>query len=163
MAYPMLAILLDEAGKAGTAENTIRTALVSGIVSILVTLLATALGYRTKVDEGLRDKRLELYRELWQKTALLPMWPRGTGVTYQQLKKFSEELRSWYFDEGGIFLSRKARKSYGKLQQTIEEVLTSAEGPVHDPDYDRVRSKCSDLRSQLTKDLSSRRTAHSWF
>jgi hypothetical protein len=153
------AIWLAETG------NVVVSAIVGGVASVVVAVIASVLNYRTKVDEGLRDTRLTLYKVLWKKTELLPKWPRRTDVTYEQLRGFSEELRKWYFDEGGIFLSRKARSAYGGLQDVIGAVLapTEAKGPITDPDYDRVRSHCSDLRSQLTDDLLSRRGARHWF
>jgi hypothetical protein len=157
----MLAILADKSGDAITA------ALVGGVVSIVVSFAASAFTYRTKVDETLRDKRLTLYKALWQKTGLLPKWPRRADLTYEQLQEFSQELRNWYFDEGGIFLSEKARNTYGKLQDTIGAVLSPApKGIVRQrdkDDYEIVRAKCSDLRSQLARDLLSRRGARSWF
>jgi hypothetical protein len=139
-------------------------AVVGAVVSFVVAILSNALSYRAKVDEGLRDTRLALYRVLWKKTELLPKWPRRTDVTYEKLCDLSEELRNWYFGDGGIFLSRAARKSYGKLQDTIGGILTQqSKGEITDPDYDKVRLRCSDLRSQLTDDLLSRRGARRWF
>ncbi len=139
-------------------------AVVGGVVSLAVTVIGNALGYRAKVDEGLRATRLALYRVLWKKTELLPKWPRRTDVTYEKLHDLSEELRDWYFGDGGIFLSRAARKSYGKLQDTIGKVLEPApKGKIEGPDYDKVRLGCSDLRSELTGDLLSRRGARRWF
>jgi hypothetical protein len=160
--HTMLALLADKTGDAVTA------AIVGGLVSIVVSFAASAFTYRTKVDEGLREKRLTLYKDLWQKTGLLPKWPRRTDLTYEQLHEFSEHLRKWYFDEGGIFLSEKSRDIYGKLQDTIGAVLSPApKGLVsqrHEKDeYEIVRGKCSDLRSQLARDLLSRRGARSWF
>ena len=135
--------------------------MVSGVVAIIVSVLASILSYRTKVDEGLRDKRLMLYKVLWKKTELLPKWPRRTDVTYEKLREFSEELQKWYFDEGGIFLSRQARKSYGKLQEGIGEILSlQPKGALSDPAYDEIRSRCGNLRLRLTDDLSSRTGAH---
>src|ERR1700674_417918 len=139
-------------------------AIVGAVVSFVVAILSNALSYRAKVDEGLRDTRLALYRVLWKKTELLPKWPRRTDVTYENLRDLSEELRDWYFGDGGIFLSRTARKSYGKLQDTIDGILTQpAKGEITDPDYDKVRFRLSKLRSQLTDDLLSRRGARRWF
>ncbi len=144
--------------------NVVVSAIVGGVASVVVAVIASVLNYRTKVDEGLRDTRLTLYKALWKKTELLPKWPRRTDVTYEHLRVFSEDLRKWYFDEGGIFLSRNARSAYGGLQDVIGAVLApEAKGPIADPDYDRVRSRCSDLRSQLTDDLLSRRGARRWF
>lgn len=139
-------------------------AAVGAVVSLVVTSISNALSYRAKVDEGLRDTRLALYRALWKKTELLPKWPRRTDVNYENLHKLSEELRDWYFGDGGIFLSRAARRAYGKLQDTIGEILAGRpKGEITDHDYEETRLRCSDLRTQLTEDLLSRRGARRWF
>jgi len=144
-------------------RDAITAGVVGGVVSIVVSFLASVLAYRNKVDEGLRDKRLALYKGIWQKTGLLPKWPRHTDLTYAELLEFCQELKKWYFEEGGIFLSRKAREAYGKLPDAIGEALKpNAHGVLSEADYEQVRSKCSDLRSQLTGDLLSRRGAHPW-
>jgi hypothetical protein len=139
-------------------------AVVGGVVSLVVSILGSALSYRAKVDEGLRDTRLALYRVLWKQTELLPKWPRRTDVTYEKLRDLSEKFRDWYFGDGGIFLSGAARNSYERLQDTIGGILKlHADGTVTDSDYDEVRLRCSDLRSRLTDDLLSRRGARRWF
>src|SRR4051794_8281989 len=135
-------------------------ALIGAVVAFIGALYSNALERRTKIDESLRDKRIDLYQKLWAKTKLLPKWPRSSDVTYEQLFGLSEELRDWYFDEGGIYLSAKARAVYGDLQDAIGAVLQGHKsGPVSDLDYASVRAKCSALRTELTTDLLSRRRA----
>lgn len=70
-------------------------------------LLQTSL----KIDLDLRKRRLDVYQEIWQKTEILPKWPRAESVTYDNLHKFSESLRQWYFNKGGIFLSRSTHSN----------------------------------------------------
>lgn len=119
-------------------------------------LLATA----TTIDSDLRAHRIEVYCELWKKTGLLPQWPRNPQLTYPQLRQFSTDLRDWYFERGGMYLSRNAREAYGKVQEALGSVLAANKGgTVSDPDYDSVRTQCSKLRSELTNDLLSRREA----
>jgi len=119
-------------------------------------LLATA----TTVDSDLRTHRIEVYSELWKKTGLLPQWPRNQQLSYPQLRQFTIDLRDWYFERGGMYLSRGAREAYGKVQEALGAVLAeSKDGTVSAPDYDAVRAQCSSLRSELTEDLLSRREA----
>jgi hypothetical protein len=120
------------------------------------TLLATA----TTIDSDLRAHRIEVYSELWKKTGLLPQGPRNQQLTYAQLRQFTTDLRDWYFDRGGMYLSRRAREAYGNVWEAPGAVLVeSKDGSVSGPDHDAVRTKCSDLRSELTNDLLSRREA----
>ncbi len=83
-------------------------------------LLATA----TTIDSDLRAHRIEVYCELWKKTGLLPQWPRNQQLTYAELRQFTTDLRDWYFERGGMYLSRSAREAYGKVQEALNSVLT---------------------------------------
>lgn len=117
-----------------------------------------------QVDVDLRLRRIAVYEPLWKLTALLPRWPRNHDVTYEELLGFSEALRKWYFDGGGMYLSRTTHANgYYPLQQALEKVLSqhkagklSHESP---DDYAAIRDRCSTLRSHLAADIASRRDA----
>ena len=100
--------------------STIQTIFISSFVGALVSYLGawikSALEMRSKIDEALLHKRTELYKVLWDKTKILPKWPREDNVTYEKLICFSTELRKWYFDGGGLYLSRSAQRAYAKVQ-----------------------------------------------
>jgi len=114
-----------------------------------------------EIDIDLRTKRIGVYEELWKATAILPKWPKATDVTYERLLQFSETLRTWYFQKGGIYLSRSTHtNAYGPLQDALAEVLrTRKSGPVSDEDYETIRIRCSALRRALADDIESRREA----
>lgn len=171
--------------------ETILTAVLAGVggSALVVGALAAWLGSVWKdrigraeeaaaaIDVDLREKRLKVYPDLWKHTALLPKWPRDETVRYEDLDKLVGKLRRWYFDEGGMFLSRTAqRDGYAKLQDELADILRSGKkgllpgpraGAVVDPDgkpwpddpYERVRQRCSQLRSLMTDDIASRREA----
>jgi hypothetical protein len=111
------------------------------------------------IDVDLRKRRIDAYQELWKSTALLPKWPKADGVTYERLLQFSEELRSWYFDKGGIYLSRSTHDdAYGPLQDALAELLgANKSGPISNEHYEVVRRLCSRLRGALAGDIESRR------
>jgi hypothetical protein len=111
------------------------------------------------IDVDLRNRRIAVYAELWKSTAILPMWPRATGVTYEQLTRFSESLRTWYFQTGGMYLSRSTHdKAYSPLQQALKELLQPHPvGVISDEHYETIRKRCSALRTALAGDLESRR------
>jgi hypothetical protein len=115
-----------------------------------------------QVDVDLRLRRIEVYKPLWELTALLPRWPRDSDVTYERLLEFTEALRDWYFAGGGMYLSRTTHKNgYYPLQQELERVLAQKKtGKLsHDSpdDYGAIRDCCSTLRSNLAADIASRR------
>ena len=122
---------------------------------------------RTKIDEGLRAKRAEVYGELWKLTGILPQYPRDEKLTYGKLAVQSEALREWYFQKsGGIYLSRESQKIYMAFQKTINDLLASPEANldrrVSPVDYERARAAGSTLRSSLTDDLHSRSESRSF-
>lgn len=115
-----------------------------------------------QVDIDLRLRRIEVYLPLWELTALLPRWPRDLHVTYEDLFKFTEDLRKWYFSGGGMYLSRTThQKGYYPLQQELQRVLsrrnTGEHSQLSHDDYDSVRDCCSSLRTHLAEDIASRR------
>jgi hypothetical protein len=149
-------------------STIILSALIGSIVSYIGSVLKNFIDVRAKVDESLRAKRTPVYEDLWKKTALLPKWSRREDVTYEHLDQFSSELRDWYFNQGGVFLSKRASKAYGNLQDTIHYVLCKGKKGIllkdnSNDDYEKVRVMCSKLRTELTNDLLSRRGAPSFF
>jgi hypothetical protein len=149
---------LDFAGALATATIGI----VSGFTGAV---LKGALDRRTKLDDELMRERRSAYQVLWAKTQVLPKWPRATSVSRSRLHAFSEELRDWYFVTGGMYLSETSRARYGDVQEAIEAVISAAGSdavPIADSDYDRIQQACSALRTELTRDLLSRRQTSAW-
>ncbi len=109
----------------------------------------------SNVDLELRRARATPYQGLWALTKRLPLWPRDATVTCAEMLTFSGELRDWYFGGGGMWLSRQSRKAYEDLQTRLQGFQGRA-GLLDD--YEGVRLLCSRLRSELTADLSSRRS-----
>ena len=138
-------------------------ALVGAAVATLGAVIQSFLSAREKIDESLREERIKQYRLLWEKSGLIPLWPRADNVTYARLAKLTAEFRDWYFRGGGIFLSAKARDAYGKAQEAMDAVLAAhrqdRDLPLSTPDYDGVQERLSALRTELTRDLLSRKRA----
>lgn len=51
------------------------------------------LALTSQIDLNLREKRLDVYKDLWKMTGVLPLWPQATGVTYGKLREFSVSLQ----------------------------------------------------------------------
>jgi hypothetical protein len=133
-------------------------AIVGGAAGALGAVLRDLLASRMKTDEKLRDLRTPVYKELWKLTDALPKWPRAK-LTYRDLHDFSAELKTWYFEKGGIYLSRRSHKRYTAVQDALLKALTGVKESDAIPDdvYEAVRKKCSALRTEMTEDLLSRR------
>jgi hypothetical protein len=115
------------------------------------------IGAKIKIDEGLRAKREADYLKLWTLTGLVPKYPRADDVTYAKLDKLSRDMRDWYFEGGGLYLSRQARKGYGNLQDALQPMIrNAADEVILTENYDALQRLCSRLRTELTSDLLSR-------
>jgi hypothetical protein len=151
----------------GTLLFALVTTIVSAIVAYLTARYQSAIAAQTKLDETLRDARLQVYAPLWKMSGLLPRWPRAKTVTYKNLKDLSEQMQTWYFNTGGIYLSKTARKAYGDVQEAITKALENhlktneddepTEKVIVTGDYTIIMDKFHILRDRLTEDLSSRR------
>ena len=111
------------------------------------------------VDLDLRNRRWETYPSIWLKTNLLTMYPVNEKATYKDLIELRDSLQKWYYEEGGILLSRSAMDDgYIPLQKAIAEVLDlNPTGNMSKQHYEHVRPKCSQFRSLLSTDIGSRR------
>lgn len=123
-----------------------------------------SLAFFGAVDTELRSMRIQSYSALWQQTRVLPKWPKDPSVDYPSLTELSAGLRGWYFGgngavPGGMLLTVDAMNAYKALQAKIAEVVSAhAMDQVLEPgDYEAVRVCASALRTELTKDLLSRR------
>lgn len=113
-----------------------------------------------EIDTDLREKRHDVYRELWTMTKIVPKYPAPNRLEFAALSDFSYTLRDWYFETGGIYMSEAARDRYFEVQEVIQSVQSEKRSPVLEPaQYDRVREACSKLRTELARDLQSRRPA----
>jgi hypothetical protein len=144
------------------------SALVGGFVSAIVNFAQNRMNVSAKIDEAVRADRAKYYQLLWQLMGVFPLWPRPNKVTYEELNVFSEAMRDWYFSGGGMYLSKEAREAYEEMQgKTIAVILKSipeAEWHKALPDgenqhYQQIQKKLSALRTHMTNDLLSRRSA----
>lgn len=116
------------------------------------------------VDTELRALRIKSYSELWRRTRGLPRWPADKSYTHARLQDYSEKLRDWYFGDnaeapGGMLLTEDAALAYRALQSSIAEKLLNKDPAVKlsPDDYEAIRALSSALRTELTRDLLSRR------
>jgi hypothetical protein len=128
---------------------------VSGLVSAAAN---TWLANRSKVSEELREQRLKAYPNVWKRTAKFSRWPRN-DVTNAELAEFERDLRTWYYDVGGLYMSENARIHYGHMQELVSAYREGREPARHvTPEaYKDLMESCSAFRTSLTEDLESRR------
>jgi hypothetical protein len=147
--------------------------LVSALLAFSLGSLGTYLTTQWKVraelegeyDQSLRDARIRVYQKLWASLQPLAKYARPGPVTHQAIHQLSAELRTWYFEKGGLYFSDKARDAYFTLQHALAEVQSHRPATVaiqtelDDATFEKLRQQGSALRSAMAADVGTRRTA----
>lgn len=109
------------------AFSSLLAGFVSGALTAIVTYLATRaktrLDLNVEYDRDLRKSRLEAYRDLWAKLEPLARYTPERPITYRIVEESSHRMREWYFNVGGIYLSRESRRPYFKLKDAMQRII----------------------------------------
>jgi hypothetical protein len=152
---------------ADVSVSAIVTGLVSGVISAVLTYFTTRSKIRLELtveyDTHLHNKRLDLYTKLWPETKDLARYGSARPLTYKTVSQTAESMRNWYFDEGGIYLSKRSRKPYFALKKKMQRLIDDPKFAAR-PD-DEIQEKCRDsiydaatrLRTSLADDIRTRK------
>jgi hypothetical protein len=142
---------------------------VIGLAGIVLTGLLTAIATTAKVrrelesdyDLALRNERLAAYRELWKRLQPLAKYFRPEAITYRRLKQLGADLRAWYFETGGIYLTPESRDAYFELMDGLRDAVAARaeelDREVGTAEFERLRDQGSALRTALVGDARTRR------
>jgi len=143
------------------------TGLISGAITAVVTYFATfakaRLDLTIEYDKELRQSRLSAYKELWKLLKPLARYSPETPITYQIVKDTSASMRDWYFDSGGIYLSRESRGPYFDLKKAMQVIIDNRhlQEDTHKSLEDHVVAPLHEwgraLRESLSNDIGTRR------
>jgi hypothetical protein len=143
------------------------TGLISGAITAVVTYFATfaraRLDLTIEYDKELRQKRLEAYRDLWKRLKAMARYSPERPLTHQIVKDTSESMRDWYFDLGGIYLSRDSRGPYFALKQAMQDIIDRQElqqekdKPLDARWIKPLHERGTVLREALSNDIGTRR------
>lgn len=147
----------DNAGSMASAAD-----ILSGAIGLVVgaggATVKYALAQRARVHEDLWGRRLDPYREVWALTSQFSRWPRQSP-TLGDVQDLHERFRRWYYGDGGILMSARARRRYEFVQKGFAALCGRGAAPekVKPGDYDGMMEIMSRFRTALTDDLESRR------
>jgi hypothetical protein len=150
-----------------TLTDTIIPGLFGLISGALLAYLGAVLKFRKDLeaayDKDLREKRIEVYKELWSQLQLLARFDQPEPLTPRNLEKLSVAMRVWYFETGGLYLSEEARVTYFDLKRSIKDLLDSNrygnKEVLSDEDSEAMSKKASLLRARLTRDVGTRKSS----
>jgi hypothetical protein len=134
------------------------TAFVSAVLAGAGTYLAARRDLQLKFDASLRDLRIAAYKDLWRALEPLAKYGRRDLLLKDQAQTLLSVLKTWYFETGGLVLSRDARRDYFALLDGLEAVMAPAENTLGAADDEYLRVLGSRLRTALTRDVGTRRT-----
>lgn len=134
------------------------TALVSAVLAGVGTYFAARHDLQLKFDASLRDLRIKAYRDLWRALEDLAKYGRREALSKDQAQTLLHELKTWYFETGGLVLSRDARQDYFALLDGLQVVIGLTENTLSAADDEFLRVLGSRLRTAMTRDVGTRRT-----
>lgn len=134
------------------------TAVVTAVLAVVGTYFTTRRNLEASFDTSLRDLRLEAYKALWQALQPLAKYDRPQALTRDQVRELATILRTWYFETGGLFLSRRTRQDYFALLDGLETATAVEKKRLRDGDDEFLRVLGSRLRTGMTADVGTRRS-----
>jgi len=149
--------------------SSLITGFASGIISSVLTYFSTRskirLDMRVEYDKTLHNKRLELYKELWPITKPLGRFVPHFSLTYNIVRKAVTDMHEWYFNEGGIYLSKNSRKPYFHLKEQMLRVIdnerleATPDARIEDKEAcNAILNAATSLRTSLADDIRTRRS-----
>jgi hypothetical protein len=135
------------------------SALIGALTGILTTSWKTRKDLESAYDIELRKHRIEAYGALWKLLQPLAFYSPPGALTYEGVRKLSEELRRWYYETGGLFLSERTREPYFELQRALTGLsvgLQDEETVTNEQIVEIVKALASRLRTTSTQDIETR-------
>lgn len=152
---------MDREIKMSPTFLSLLTGFISGAITAVITYFATLskarLDLSIEYDKELRASRLAAYKELWRLLKPLARYSPETPLTHQVIKETSESMRDWYFESGGIFLSRESRAPYFALKKKMQEIIDNPDHPLDAKWIKALHDQGTILREALSNDIGTRR------
>lgn len=130
--------------------------MLGGLGTYVTTVLKIRQELGAQYDSDLRRDRIIAYKELWKCLEPLARYAPPGHFTYAGAQKLAAALRSWYFENGGLFLSEQARDACFDLQKTLTTLGETSAETVQGPTLEELRSAGSVLRTKLSEDVGTR-------
>lgn len=153
----------NDGGLLKVEGKDIFVAVISGAIGFVATYITAILkvqqDLKSQYNIALRDKRIEAYKDLWEKLKPLAFHSLNNQIEYVEVEELSKELVNWYYGLGGLLLSESSQKKYTEFQDEIEEILDAKES---NSTYlllgtsNRIKEMASSLRTHLIKDVGTR-------
>jgi hypothetical protein len=143
------------------SDCTLMLGIVTGASTLGAAAIASFVSYRIArwnirkdLEVELRRQKLDAFKKLWAISQPLAKYGRAEPVTTETIAQLSQDLRRWYFEEGGMFLTDASRDKYFEFQESLQNAIKSqksgaAEVTLDEATFEPLRTKGSELRTTL--------------
>jgi hypothetical protein len=129
-------------------------------IGAAASIITTRLTIVSKYNTALHEKRIEAYSNLLGIFYRLRLHGRERSVCIDDIKHTMEDLVRWYYNNGGIFLSRSSQSKWTEIVRHLEKLTTeSGNTEIYYLPWEKfvcLYDKCSEFRTGLSKDIGSR-------
>src|SRR5215472_8690035 len=136
--------------------SSLASAVMGGALTYFTAVLKIRRDLAARYDADLRRDRITVYKQLWSKLEPLAKYAPAKPLTCDDAHGLATALRSWYFEEGGLFLSEPTRNAYFGLHEALKTVDEHSKQRLPDPMLALLMERGSELRTQLTRDVGTR-------
>ena len=146
-----------------TDNTAVFAAIVTGIATFTGTYLTTTQQVKKQLKSqysvSLRDKRIDVYKDLWAYLKPLAFHSLDDQIPYSQIEQLSKDLIRWYYGLGGLLLTESSQRLYTEFQTKIKMELNKKKfNSTYLPlgTTDRIKEMASSLRTSLIRDVGTR-------
>jgi hypothetical protein len=132
------------------------------ITAYVTTMWRLRREHELDIDTELRTARIEAFKRPWETLKVLSLH-NVEAPTRRDLDHLVTELTNWYYDEGGVYLTRRSQPAFVACTKSIRAVAgKDAQSGGHGQETidEAVHRELYDLgsafRTQMTLDLGSR-------
>lgn len=134
-----------------------------GGITVAGSFITTHYANKKAMDLDLRNKRMEVYRGLWQSTKSWAEYYRGEPKNSSDVDTLLRMLHDWYFDTGGMYLSNTNRENLFALKKRLIPIAEEFQKdknknyPLPPETRNEIIDQCHDLRTGLSQELGVRK------
>lgn len=124
----VIAAVIAVLGVVGTAVASTIAVMIKGRKDREIAELKVGQDLLIEYDKDLRARRITCYEKLLNLMLPLAKYPEPAPLSYSELNLLAINLRGWYFEGGGLFMSEGTRERYFDLQDGFKLVIQKRDG-----------------------------------
>ena len=148
----IIAAVIAVLGVIGTAVASTIAVMIKGRKDREIAELKVGQDLLIEYDKDLRMRRIACYEKLLNLMLPLAKYPEPDPLSYSKLSLLSVNLRRWYFEGGGLYMSEETRNKYFDLQDGFKIVIQKRDNRWP---QDSTLTRLGGLKKYLQRDKTS--------